>query len=269
MREPPRVKTDGDEDRSHADRAAVREYYRRLAPWLEDSLRERGDGRLWRREAARGPARVLEVGAGTGRVTRILAAGAGSVTALDISRELLRRAMARTGSGGRILPVVGDIRSVRFSCGFDLVAAASDPFVHLVEDADRDRAFRNVARHLARDGRFVLDALWLPPAREAAAASPGGWSGERRVATHRGALWIEERWRCDPDARRCAVRYRCEPEGEPAVEAGFRGRYWSPADLRATLERAGMRARAMWGDFARVPFDPEHSPHLVVEATRG
>ena len=73
-------------DRGEADASAgVRDYYRRILPFYDLELADRGDGELWAWAASAPPGcRVLELGAGTGRATAFLARTAGRVVALEL-----------------------------------------------------------------------------------------------------------------------------------------------------------------------------------------
>src|SRR6185312_9967471 len=155
--------------------SAVRAYYRRVLPFYDLELADRGDEKLWT-WAASVPTgcRVLELGAGSGRATAFLARSAGFVVALDLSPEMIAVARRRLAGAANVVLAVADMRETELRTRFDLVAAVDDPFVHLVEDEDRQRAFATVARHLTPGGRFILDAAWFPPDQRWAAGGEDG-----------------------------------------------------------------------------------------------
>jgi SAM-dependent methyltransferase len=208
---------------------------------------------------------VLELGAGTGRATAFLARAASRVVALDLSLDLAAVARRRLAGIPGASVLVADMRQVRLAARFDLVVAVDDPFVHLIEDDDRDRALATVARHLAPGGRFVLDAAWLSPPRRRAAARPPGLRVERRHGAH-GELAVREEWRCEAGSRRCAVRFAYLLHGEPVAAAEFPGRLWSLAEMERRFRRAGLAITALWGDYDRRPWDRITSPRLIAEA---
>lgn len=245
---------------------SVREYYRTLAPVLDPSLERRGDEAFWRRVARSRPDRVLELGCGTGRITAPLAAGAGRVIGLDISGPLLRRARRHLADRSNVHLVAGDMRRLPLGGRFDLVAAANDPFAHLLSDGERNRALREAAARLAPGGRFILDALWLEPERLRAAASPGGWTVERERRGPAGVLHVTERWRCDLGTLRCTVRYSYESDGAPAAEAACRVRCWTFAEARDRLRAAGLALRKAWGGYDGAPWRDHGASALVLEA---
>jgi SAM-dependent methyltransferase len=247
----------------------VAAYYRRIAPFYDAELAERGDERFWRGVARehRG-ARVLDLGCGSGRVTALLAPVAAEVVGVDLSPELLARARARLADRSNVRLLRADMRQLAFHEPFDLVVAANDPFSHLLADGDRACALDLVARHLAPGGRFVLDGLWLAPADEAAMAHPDGRVGMHACDFDGQTLRIVETWRRMPGSRWCQARYEYHlPDREPVI-AAFEARAWSPGELADGLEAGGLTVLARWGDFDRSAWDAETSHHLIVFAER-
>src|SRR3954463_16770155 len=75
---------------------------------------------VWRTLAARAPGPVLDVGAGTGRVTIDLASGGVAVVALDVDAPLLD-ALRRRAAGLPVETVVADARRFALGRRFSLV----------------------------------------------------------------------------------------------------------------------------------------------------
>lgn len=243
----------------------VREYYHRVLPFYEAELKDRGDGDFWA-WAAGEPAgcRVLEPGSGTGRATEFLARTAVRVVSFDLAPEMAAVARRRFAARPRVSVLVADLREARFSEKFDLVAAVDDPFVHLIEDADRDRAFATVAEHLAPGGRFILDAAWLPPASRKVAEADELVEDQEAD----GGLAVREIWSCEPESRLCTSRYEYRVNGHLEAEASFPARLWSLAELESRTRAAGLAITRLWGDYDRRPWDRGTSPRLIVEMRR-
>ena len=95
--------------------------------------------------------RVLDVGAGTGRVVAELSKDGGIVTALDISTQMLERLKIKKLKN--VKTVVGDAESLPFANNtFDLVVATF-LVVHL---KDPTRFFDEVYRVLKDGGKFIV-----------------------------------------------------------------------------------------------------------------
>ncbi|MFP3947366.1 MAG: class I SAM-dependent DNA methyltransferase [Gemmatimonadota bacterium] len=278
-------------------REEVRSYYDTVSRYIEVELVRRDDQAFWERivERTTRPS-VLDLGCGTGRITEILSRDATTVVGIDLSRTMLRRARERLKDRPDVHLIVADMRSLRLARSFELITAANDPFAHLVEDEDRDRALETVAEHLDPDeGRFVLDAFWLGEERLEQAARPGGYRRERTLeadeAGRAAPLRIRETWRCDRETRRCRVCYEYIPgadrerngarpgdlhEKEKTKEeekegradrATFHARLWSVGELESRLEGVGLRIEALHGGFDGRSFDPRDASHLVVDAS--
>ena len=242
---------------------AIRAYYHRVLPFFDQELADRGDAELWAWAAGTPPdCRVLELGAGTGRATAFLARTAGRVVALDLAPELIAVARRRLASRSNVALLVADMREAAFRARFDLVAAVDDPFVHLTRDEDRDRAFAVAARHLAPDGRFLLDAAWLSPEQRRAAALPEGLILERSA---RGDLEVREIWRCDAETRVCSACFEYRLGSKRVERVSFAARLWSTGELEERARAAGLEVTHLWGDYDRRPWDRETSPRLLAE----
>ncbi len=252
------------ESGDQAERAAqreVRSYYRTVSRFIDRERLARPDRELWRSLAAEHAGGWgLDLGCGTGRVTRTLAGPLARVVGVDLSPEMIDRARRRLRRA-RAWLVVADMRGLALSRRFELITAANDPFAHLAKGRERGRALAVVARHLAPGGRFVLDAHWFAPGRlERAVSEPG------LVIEHRGAgLDVRERWRCDGEGG-CAARYEYRRAGELVGEAEFRSRHWTLDEVRRRFARAGLEVAELWGDFRRSPWRAESSDHLIVVA---
>lgn len=251
-----------------AEARGIRDYYARVADLLDRALRDRPDEAYWRRVAERRGGTLLEVGAGTGRITRLLAPGRPLTVAFDLSPGMLRRARTALRSLPDVCLLAADVRELRLEARFELAAAANDPLAHLVEGADRDRALTRIAAHLAPGGRFLHDALWLSPRRAAEAASPRGHRRKKRVEGDGPPLEIRERWRRVPGSTRHRVTYRYLSEGTLLREARTELRPWSPSEVRRRYRRAGLRIVSLLGDYDDRPWSAGSATTLLVEAER-
>lgn len=246
----------------------LREYYDPLLPIWDRTLASRGDLDFWRWMARRWRDRsVLEVGAGSGRVTEVFARRARRVLGLDLNPDALDRARARLSGAPSTALVLADMRHFALDARFHGVAAANDPFSHLRAGADRDAALDRISEHLSPAGEFVLDALWFPEAWREEAARPAGRTLEQREPAEDGgkALEVRQTWRCDRESARCTARFECRTPDGTVVRSVFVGRYWTRRELEARLRRAGLRIADLWGDYDGTPWSPDSS-HLTVRA---
>lgn len=112
------------------------------------------------------PLRVLDVGTGLGIQAVIFAEMGNSVTALDISEAMLRRAEANAAVRGlNITFVQGDAENLPFSAGsFDIIVTQ-----HVLWTlTDHRKFFSECRRVLAPSGRiFAIDGHWFTTAPDA------------------------------------------------------------------------------------------------------
>jgi len=105
---------------------------------------------------------VVEVGCGTGRVTRSLASRCGQVWALDHSLESLRQARERVGMD-TVRFVQADAGYLPLRPGLADRALSCQMLEHLPTPALRQRAVAEVGRLLRPGGLFVASAYWHSP----------------------------------------------------------------------------------------------------------
>lgn len=134
------------------------------AIWHEvECGRYHADLPLWRELAATAsadgaPARVLDLGAGIGRVTLDLAGAGHELTAVDISPGLLEE-LARRAAGLPVETVAGDIRELSLSRrGFDLCVVPMQTIQLLGGESQRRALFAGAAAHL-RKGALLACAI--------------------------------------------------------------------------------------------------------------
>jgi SAM-dependent methyltransferase len=241
-------------------------YYQAVAPYYDHELAHRGDEAFWRALGRRFRGRnVLDVGAGTGRATALLASEGATVVGIDVSPEMLALARRRLAGEPNARLVRADMRAFTFLRPFDLVVAADDPFSHLTTDRDRASALECIAAALTRGGRFVLDALWFPA--EVWAELAAGRGSEREVPFEDRVLRVHELWRQDGGAAICTATYDYSLDGVPAARASFRARPWTTAELANAFDAAGLPIERRWGGYDGESWHPG-SAHLVVEARK-
>ena len=230
----------------------VRKYYEKILPFYEKEKESiaRSELDFWQSLARdRRPGRILDIGAGLGRITSALARHAPTI-GTDISLEMLKSAVRHLPPRSRAHFVAADMRRPALAGRFDLITASSDPFCHLTSAKDRRRALRAVAEQLSERGRFVLEGLYRR--REIYEPPP------RRIRHAGGVLSITERWQPVGSRQLWHARYRyCDRPstgGENELEASFIARAWEPADIRVFFASCGLSIEKLWGDFDRRPF---------------
>jgi SAM-dependent methyltransferase len=102
---------------------------------------------------------VLELGSGTGKHGRLLAARGYRVTGIELSAEMVARATEAPGFSSR----QGDVRTVRLGRRFHAVLSLFHVVSYQTATRDVQAMFARAAEHLAAGGLFVFD-VWYSPA---------------------------------------------------------------------------------------------------------
>lgn len=99
-------------------------------------------------------ASILDVGCGTGAISRRLAGDGFRVVGIDISPEMVRRARMRAPEGDFR---VADARRLRIQQTFDAAVSLFDTLNHILTPEELLSVFQNVHRALTPSGVFVFD----------------------------------------------------------------------------------------------------------------
>ncbi len=208
-----------------------------------------------------GASTVVDLGCGTGMLTVTLAREGRTVVGVDPSAAMLAFARARVG-GDRVEWLVGDSCAVP-DRDFDYAVMTGNVAQHIA-DPDWLRTLHDL-RHAMRSGATLAFET-----RNAAARAWEGWSSVDRNqrATAHGPLleWMSAE-ETSPGTVRIQAHNLFPDSGETVVEEfdlRFRGRKAVEDDLRAT----GFETLAVYGDWARTPFEDEHRVMVFVARAR-
>ena len=228
--------------------------------WYRDDLP------FYRELALDRPGAVLEIGAGTGRVTVELARLAERVVALEPAasmRDAARRRLDQAGVADRVELRDQDARELAEAGGFALVVAPFHVLMHLVTLADQDAVLHAARTALEPGGAFACD-LFVPRfgpegvlRREATWRDAAGRDAELWTVQHHHAaeqriesVYLVDRVGADGLVRRSRRRL---------VQ-----RYFHRYELERAVLGAGFRDVRLFGDFDRRPLDDDAARYVVL-----
>ncbi len=100
---------------------------------------------------------ILEFGAGTGNMTKLLAKSAREIVAVDASEDMLSMARQKLSGVRNVLLLTAEMQSFKVEKSFDMVVSACDAMNYLMTEEDLLSAFRSAYQCLNKSGIFVFD----------------------------------------------------------------------------------------------------------------
>ena len=186
-------------------------------------------------KAVHAGARVLEYGAGAGRLTLKLAEKGVHVCAVDASEPMIELLKIRRSALSRerrqlITPRRADMRSYRSAERYDFVIAAFHTLGHLYSTSDIESFLGNAITHLVTGGKILFD-LPLP--------------------------------RIDMPEYDALAGVRVTEMDGPAGPELLTQRWYQPAEVSMHLHYAGFRKIRLTSDFTSSAIDGETSVYVV------
>lgn len=227
--------------------------YREFAPFYDLYVGDFTDdlpGYLRFARRARTP--LIEVGAGTGRLTIPLARAGHEVVAVDVSRAMLARLRARLGREPatvrrRVRLVQADATRLSLGMRSDLVIVPFYTFNYFVRPGAGDAALRRFAEHLTAGGRLLID-VFIPLGRIARCPrEPVPKLDLRRGRGTRLRAW--NLYALDVRRQRETRHHLFALETNGRVRRHrftTRRRYWHAAQLRTMFRRHGFRVEGVF-----------------------
>jgi SAM-dependent methyltransferase len=268
--------------------AGSREHYVDAALYDYEYRRRRADVTFYRELARRRDAdRILELGAGSGRVTVPLARDGRYIVAVDRSPAMLDRLRDRVArlpaaAASRIEPVAGDLRTFSVRGKFPLAIAAFNVLEHLYTRGEVMACLERIAAHLSPDGAFAFD-VQLPDLSWLTRDPGRRWARTRFTDPTTGrAMVYSTNHDYDPVNQIVLIRLYYEPADEnvgafgPAAGPGsgaagptvrvvkLSQRKFFPAELEALVAHAGFRVAERYGDFSFGPLDGSAESQVLV-----
>lgn len=205
--------------------------------------------------------KVLDAACGTGYLLIPLVMSGVEVHGFDLSGEML--AECRKKAERRSLDIeiwLDDMRSFDAGQKFDLIFIAGNSFQHLMSDEDIASAFAAIRKHLAVNGRLVLEMFnpsWPLLMRE---------PEKRLMVGQFGDHILTEDSVYDAENRRSQTTWHFwhKPSGVE-TSLSYTSREYFPDDVRKMFADNDFHIEHHWGEFDQTPFDAENSSkHLIV-----
>jgi SAM-dependent methyltransferase len=256
--------------------AGSREHYADAALYDYEYRRRRADVAFYRELAKRRlgtGGSILELGAGTGRLTIPLARDGHRVVAVDQAPAMLAALRRRVDAlpravADRIAIAKGDLRAFDVGEQFPLVVAAFNTVEHLYTRGEVAACLARVAAHLAPGGAFVFD-VQLPDLAWLIRDPHKRWAKTRFTDPTTGVKTLySTNHDYDPVSQIVLIRIYYEPVDEndrrSARVVKLSQRKFFPAELEALIAHAGFRVVDRYGDFAGQPLAASSESQVLV-----
>lgn len=198
--------------------------------------------------------RVLELGAGTGRLAIPLAERGLEVHALDGSPDMLERLAAKPG-GAQVSLHVGDMAGTLPDGPFALVFVAVNTFFGVLGTEAQRSTMHNVASRLSPGGRFVIEAF-VPDA-----SHEGDRVEVRDLAVDRVVLSIS---RTDSGTQRAMGQFVELRDGQPVRLRPWAIQWATTEQLDLMASAAGLHVESRWADWQGSGYGPDSVNHVTV-----
>jgi SAM-dependent methyltransferase len=239
-----------------------------------------GDVEWYCRKAVDSEGPVLELGAGTGRITVPIAERGIRVAALDLDNGMLAKLRQKVaalpdGARQRVSVHQGDMRSFALGETFALVIIPFRAFLHNLTSDDQLAALKRAHEHLRPGGELAMNVFH--PSLEYMSAHAGPQAGTWRWSRTRnlpdgGFVVYSESSHYDTVHQRVRSMIRTEDfsaDGSLVRTHMLRLElaYLYPSDIRRLLDQAGFELVRISGDFKGRMFEHD-GDELVIEARR-
>ncbi|HJZ80659.1 MAG TPA: class I SAM-dependent methyltransferase [Pyrinomonadaceae bacterium] len=200
-----------------------------------------------------GDGRALELGIGTGRIALPLAARGVKVYGVDVAPSMVARLRAKP-AGDNIEVFVGDFADLEVPGKFALIYIVFNTFFNLLTQEAQVRCFRNVARHLAPGGGFLIEAF-VPDMKR--------FDGDQtNRATKVTTEHIEmDVCRHEPAEQRVVSQKVIITDGHVRLYP-IQIRYAWPSELDLMAQLAGLRLRERWENWQGARFTSQSGKHI-------
>ncbi len=201
-------------------------------------------------------ARVLELGVGTGRLARPLAARGRAVFGVDTSAAMLSRLVDHDRSNRRVLAARADMGQLPFAPGaFALAFVAYNTLFNLPDLESQHRCLASVARSLSLGGALVVEAFVPRPEDESVQGV-----AVRDITIDRVVMTASRLDHVDQTITGQHIEIR---------ESGIRLRPWflhylHPAQIDELAAAVGLEFEQRFAGWHHEPFDDTSDTHVSV-----
>lgn len=209
--------------------------------------------------------KILEIGAGTGRITVPLLEKRLDVTALDVAPNMLKVLREKANKINiKAKTVCADMRNFRLKSKFDAVIITYRTFQHLYAVKGQISVLNAVKKHLKPDGILIFDVY--NPSLKFIAKGNWKWQKDSIIKTPemKGKIKINFRNRYDMAEQMMYGEYQLTyPNGKKEISP-LQMRFFFRFEIEHLLKLAGFEVKNLYGDFYKNKFNDKSAEMVWV-----
>lgn len=242
------------------------QHYARIADLYDSFVKTEFDIPFFIQEAKKASSDVLELMAGTGRVTIPLLQAGITLTCVDYSAEMLAHLQEKLVQHNLSADVRQmDIRHLSLDKQYHQIIIPFQAFPELTAEDDQLLALQQIHKHLRDDGTFIC-TLHNPVLRLKSADGQLHLAGRFTHEQNQLFVWLLQKH--NPANNVVEVLEFFESYD---VDGVMRTKHYSElqfhilekATFEQLYERAGFACEALYGDYQYTPFDEQTSPFMI------
>lgn len=192
---------------------------------------------------------TLDLACGTGSFTIALKKRGIDVFGADMSSDMLSQAqMKACDEGYQILFICNKMQDIELYGTIDTCVCTLDSINHITSEKELEKAFSNIARYLSEDGIMVFDVNTVYKHREVL--------GDNCFIFDTESVYCAWQNNYDPETNEVMITLDFfEPQDDVYYRTSeqFSERAYTHEQMKAVLEKAGLRTEAIYDDMS---FDP-------------
>ncbi len=209
---------------------------------------------------------VVELGAGTGRVSVALAKAGHKVTGVELSEAMVEKARERI-SAENVAHLItlqqGDMRNVQLSQTFPVVIAPFNTLMHAYTLSDQDATLETVKRHLGTGGVFAFDVYNPNFSQLNVLKREAEWE---HVGGERAELFLYQTH--DADTQVLESRYYLDTVQEDGIlkrqTSVLKQRYYTRFEIERLLKQHGFDNVQIYGGFDKRRYRMKENNMVII-----
>ncbi|MFH1656720.1 MAG: class I SAM-dependent methyltransferase [Candidatus Nealsonbacteria bacterium] len=200
--------------------------------------------------------KILEIGAGTGRITIPLLEKGADVTALDISSNMLKILEEKAEKKNiKTKTICADMRNFKLRDKFEAIIITYRSFQHLYTVDNQIKTLKNIKKYLKPNGVLIFD-VYKPSLKF---IGKGNWKWQKdsiiKLPGIKGKIKINFRNRYDMAEQMMSGQYKLiYPNGKKEI-LPLKMRFFFRFEIEHLLKLAGFKVKNLYGDFYKNKFN--------------